>query len=179
MVGVVDQLGNGISTLEEARSWPRCRSTAHTPSSSLAATRIGSCAFKLDAAEAVEPRAELCDCVSNAAWLREHQTRPAGIDSGAAGGVGSALLQEDASRAAADVRDVFLRQGIDRFQPRRYTNDYQHQDFVTEFAGSRTRAWTSSSTASVARTSGVPARPYVPAGQSWPMALPRRFMEGD
>lgn len=21
--------------------------------------------------------------------------------------------------------------------------------------------------------------PYVPAGQSWPMALPRRFMEGD
>src|SRR4029453_17236381 len=48
-----------------------------------------------------------------------------------------------------------------------------------KFTASRARVWTSSLTASVVHTSGVPARLYVQAGGSWPMALLPRYVGGD
>jgi NADPH2:quinone reductase len=173
LVGVVDRLGAGVSGIEPGKivaAMPISGAYAEfvcLPEGELVPVPSG-----LDAAEAVS-------LVLNYITAYQMLNRSAKVRlgqrvliHGAAGGVGTALLQLGrlaelemygtcSSRGASAVSDLG---GI--------PIDYQHQD-------SPARAWTPSLTPSVALISGIPAGLCVLAGGWWAMASLPRYVGRD
>jgi NADPH2:quinone reductase len=172
----VDRLGDGVSGVEQGQLVAALPiSGAYAEFVCLRQRELVPVPSGLDPAEAVSL---ILNYVTAYQMLHRSAKVRAGrrvLIHGAAGGVGTALLQLGrlaglemygtcSSRGASAVTDLG---GI--------PIDYQHQDFVTEIHPRRAMVWTPSSTASAARISGVPAAPCA-AGQSSHMALPVQWL---
>src|SRR5262245_38966101 len=171
LVGVVDRLGAGVSGIAPGQIVAALPiSGAYAEFVCLPHRELVPVPSGLDTAEAVSL---VLNYVTASQMLhRSAKVRPGQrvLMHGAAGGVGSALLQlgclaelemygtwsSQRASAVADLGGIPI--------------DYRQLDFWEEGTASRARAWTSSLPAWVVPISGVPARRSVLAGGSWPMA---------
>jgi NADPH2:quinone reductase len=180
LVGVVDRLGDGTSGIEPGQivaAMPIHGAYAEfvcLPQRELVPVPPG-----LDAAEAVSL---ILNYVTAYQMLhRSAKVRPGQrvLIHGAAGGVGSALLQLG-RLAALEMYGTCSSRGEQAVSELgAIPIDYKDQDFAKEIYRLRLRAWMASLTQSAVPTSGIPARLSVLAERWWLMAILPRCVARD
>jgi NADPH2:quinone reductase len=171
LVGVVDRLGDGVSGIEPGQIVAAMPiSGAYAEFVCLRQRELVPVPAGLDAAEAVSL---VLNYITAYQMLhRSAKVRPgqSALIHGAAGGVGSALLQLG-RLAKVEMYGTCSSRGASAVSALgSIPIDYQHQDFVEEIHRLTSEGVNVVFDSIGGTISGVPARRSVPAGGSWPMA---------
>jgi NADPH:quinone reductase-like Zn-dependent oxidoreductase len=123
LVGVVDRLGTDISGIEPGKIVAALPiSGAYAEFVCLPQRELVPVPFGLDPAQAVSLILNYVTAYQMLHRSAKVQPGQRVLIHGAAGGVGSALLQLGAPRWARDVRYLFIARGVSRFRLERYPN---------------------------------------------------------